>query len=44
MLKSRPNKLVDYYEENRRVTETDPESTNARSLRNLFLQAQQNEQ
>lgn len=44
MLKSRPNKLVDYYEENRRVTETDPESTNARSLRNLFLQTQQNDQ
>ena len=41
MLKSRPQKLVDYYKDNRKEMESDPEFSNARIIRNLFLQANQ---
>jgi prephenate dehydrogenase len=41
MLKSRPKKLVEYYEENKEEMKSDPEFSNARHIRNLFLQENQ---
>lgn len=41
MLKSRPRKLVEYYMENREDMESDPEFSNARQIRNLFLMENQ---